>query len=128
MSFDNVKFTKEHEWVRSEKGGSVVTVGITDFAAGELGDIVYIEFPDIGREVKAMDPMGTIEAVKTVADLYAPVSGVVKETNTALNDDPAAVNQSPYEKGWFVKMELSNRVELDGLMNKSEYDKMVGKD
>ena len=128
MSFENVKFTKEHEWVRSEKGGSVVTVGITDFAAGELGDIVYIEFPEIGREVKAMDPMGTIEAVKTVADLYAPVSGVVKETNTALNDDPATVNQSPYEKGWFVKMELSNRVELDGLMNKSEYDKMVGKD
>jgi len=128
MSFENVKFTKEHEWVRSEKGGSVVTVGITDFAAGELGDIVYIEFPEIGREVKAMDPMGTIEAVKTVADLYAPVSGVVKETNTALNDDPATVNQSPYEKGWFVKMELSNRGELDGLMNKSEYDKMVGKD
>jgi glycine cleavage system H protein len=128
MTFDNVRFTKEHEWVRSEKSGSLVTVGITDFAAGELGDIVYIEFPEIGREVKAMDPMGTIEAVKTVADLYAPVSGVVKEANTALNDDPAAVNQSPYDKGWFVKMELSNRVELDGLMNKSEYDKMVGKD
>lgn len=128
MTFDNVRFTKEHEWVRSEKSGNLVTVGITDFAAGELGDVVYIEFPEIGREVKAMDPMGTIEAVKTVADLYAPVSGVVKEANTALNDDPAAVNQSPYDKGWFVKMELSNRVELDGLMNKSEYDKMVGKD
>jgi glycine cleavage system H protein len=128
MSFDNVRFTKEHEWVRFEKSGNLVAVGITDFAAGELGDIVYIEFPEIGREVKASDPMGTIEAVKTVADLYAPVSGVVKETNTALNDDPAAVNQSPYDKGWFVKLELTNRSELDGLMSKSEYDKMVGKD
>lgn len=128
MSFDNVRFTKEHEWVRVEKSGSLAAVGITDFAAGELGDIVYIEFPEIGREVKAMDPMGTIEAVKTVADLYAPVSGIVKEVNTALNDDPAAVNQSPYDKGWFVKLELTNRSELDGLMNKSDYDKMVGKD
>jgi glycine cleavage system H protein len=128
MSFDNVRFTKEHEWVRFEKSGNLAAVGITDFAAGELGDIVYIEFPEIGREVKASDPMGTIEAVKTVADLYAPVSGIVKEVNTALNDDPAAVNQSPYDKGWFVKLELTDRSELDGLMNKSDYDKMVGKD
>jgi glycine cleavage system H protein len=128
MSFENVRFTKEHEWVRLEKSGGLATVGITDFASGELGDIVYIEFPEVGREVKAMDPMGTIEAVKTVADLYAPVSGVVKEINTALNDDPALVNQSPFDKGWFVKIELSNRSEFDGLMEKNEYDKMVGKD
>ena len=128
MSFENVRFTKEHEWVRLEKSGGLATVGITDFASGELGDIVYIEFPEVGREVKAMDPMGTIEAVKTVADLYAPVSGVVKEINTALNDDPALVNQSPFDKGWFVKIELSNRSEFDGLMEKDEYDKMVGKD
>ena len=128
MSFENVRFTKEHEWVRLEKSGGLATVGITDFASGELGDIVYIVFPEVGREVKAMDPMGTIEAVKTVADLYAPVSGVVKEINTALNDDPALVNQSPFDKGWFVKIELSNRSEFDGLMEKNEYDKMVGKD
>jgi glycine cleavage system H protein len=127
MTFENVRFTKEHEWVRFEKGTSVVTVGITDFAAGELGDIVYIEFPEVGRGVKAMEPMGTIEAVKTVADLYAPVSGVVKEANAALNDDPALVNQSPFEKGWFVKIELADKTELDGLMEKSAYDKMVGK-
>lgn len=127
MDFANVCFTKEHEWVRTEKGADVVTVGITDFAASELGDIVYVEFPRVGQEVKAMDPMGTIEAVKTVADLYAPVSGVVEETNTALNDDPALVGQSPYDKGWFVKIVLSNRGELDGLMSKKEYDEMVGK-
>ena len=128
MSFENVRFTKEHEWVRLEKGGNLATVGITDFAAGELGDIVYIEFPEVGREVRAADAMGTIEAVKTVADLYSPVSGVVKEVNTALNDDPATVNQSPYDKGWFVKIELANRSEFDVLMKKDEYDKMVGKD
>jgi glycine cleavage system H protein len=127
MTFENMRFTKEHEWVQFEKGSSMVTVGITDFAAGELGDIVFIEFPDVGREVKAMEPMGTIEAVKTVADLYAPVSGTVKEINAALNDDPALVNQSPYERGWFVKMELSDKSELERLMEKKDYDKMVGK-
>jgi glycine cleavage system H protein len=128
MDFENMRFTKEHEWVRIEKGSDTVTVGITDFAAGELGDIVFVEFPRVGQQVKAMEPMGTIEAVKTVADLYAPVSGVVKETNTALNDDPALVGQSPYDKGWFVKMTLSNRGELDGLMKKGDYDGMVGKE
>jgi glycine cleavage system H protein len=128
MDFANMRFTKEHEWVRTEKGSDLVTVGITDFAAGELGDIVFVEFPGVGQEVKAMDPMGTIEAVKTVADLFAPVSGTIRETNTALNDDPALVAQSPYEKGWFVKIALSRREELDELMTKDEYDAMVGKD
>jgi glycine cleavage system H protein len=127
MTFENMRFTKEHEWVRLEKGSNSVTVGITDFAAGELGDIVFIEFPGVGKKVKAMEPMGTIEAVKTVADLFAPVSGTVQEVNTALNDDPALVNQSPYERGWFVKIELSDRSELDNLMEKQEYDKTVGK-
>ncbi len=126
--FENMRFTKEHEWVRFEKGSNVVTVGITDFAAGELGDIVFVEFPKTGQQVKAMEPMGTIEAVKTVADLYAPVSGVVKEVNTALNDAPATVNDSPFDKGWFVKIELGDRSELEKLMDKSAYDKMVGKD
>jgi glycine cleavage system H protein len=128
MDFANMRFTKEHEWVRTEKGSDLVTVGITDFAAGELGDIVFVEFPGVGQEVKAMDTMGTIEAVKTVADLFAPVSGTIRETNTALNDDPALVAQSPYEKGWFVKIALSRREELDELMTKDEYDAMVGKD
>lgn len=128
VSFENVRFTKEHEWVRFEQGSDIVTVGITDFASGELGDVVYVEFPRVGQEVKAAEPMGTIEAVKTVADLFAPVSGVVEEANTALNDEPSMVGESPFEKGWFVKIKLSNRGELDKLMKKSEYDKLVGKD
>jgi glycine cleavage system H protein len=128
MSFENVRFSKEHEWVQFEPGSDVVTIGITDFASGELGDIVFIEFPEEGQEVKAMEPMGTIEAVKTVADLFSPVTGVVKEVNAALNDDPGLVNHSPYGEGWFVKIELAERSELDGLMEKTEYDKMVGKD
>ena len=128
MSFENVRFSKEHEWIQIDVDSNVVTVGITDFASGELGDIVFIEFPEEGQEVKAMEPMGTIEAVKTVADLFSPVTGVIKEVNAALNDDPGLVNHSPYGEGWFVKIELTNRGELDGLMEKSAYDKMVGKE
>lgn len=127
MDFENIRFTKEHEWVRIEKGSDVVTVGITDFAAGELGDIVFVEFPGAGQEVKAMEPMGTIEAVKTVADLYAPVGGVVTEANKALNDNPALVSESPYGEGWFVKIKLADRGELDGLMSKADYDKLLGR-
>jgi glycine cleavage system H protein len=89
---------------------------------------VFIEFPEVGQNVKAMEPMGTIEAVKTVADLFSPVTGAIKEVNGTLNDDPGLVNHSPYGEGWFVKIELADRSELDGLMEKSEYDKMVGKD
>ena len=128
MDFDNMRFSKEHEWIQVEDGSNVTTIGITDYAAGELGDIVYIEFPDEGQEVKTGEPMGTIEAVKTVADLFAPVTGVVKEVNAALNDDPGIVNQSPYGEGWFVKIELADNKELDGLMEKAEYDRLVGKD
>lgn len=127
MDFASMRFTKEHEWVRIEKGSNVVTVGITDFAAGELGDIVYVELPRVGQKVKTMEPMGTIEAVKTVADLYAPVGGTVTETNTKLNDDPAVVGRSPFEQGWFVKIELADRGEPDALMSKEDYDKMVGR-
>ncbi|MEJ2720993.1 MAG: glycine cleavage system protein GcvH [bacterium] len=127
MDFDNMRFSKEHEWVHYEDGSDLVTVGITDYASGELGDIVYIEFPDEGQEVEAGEPMGTIEAVKTVADLFAPVSGVVREINATLNDDPGLVNQSPYGEGWFVKIELSDKSELEELVDKAEYDRMVGK-
>ena len=126
MDFDSMRFSKDHEWIQVDDN-NVATIGITDYAAGELGDIVYIEFPDEGREVKIDEPMGTIEAVKTVADLFAPVSGVVKEVNAAVNDDPGIVNQSPYGEGWFVKIEMSDKGELDGLMAKADYDRMVGK-
>ena len=97
MNFDNVRFTKEHEWVALEDGSDVVTVGITDFAAGELGDIVFVELPEVGTTVESMQTIGTIEAVKTVADLYAPVSGVVKELNGNLEENPEVVNKSPFE-------------------------------
>ena len=126
MDFDSMRFSKDHEWIQVDDN-NVATIGITDYAAGELGDIVYIEFPDEGREVKIDEPMGTIEAVKTVADLFAPVSGVVKEVNAAVNDDPGIVNQSPYGEGWFVKIEMSDKGELDRLMAKADYDRMVGK-
>jgi glycine cleavage system H protein len=128
MNLDELRFTKEHEWVAVDKGSNIATIGVTDFAQGELGDVVFVELPDVGAEVKAMEPMGTIEAVKTVADLYAPVSGVVKEVNGDLEDNPGVVNGSPYEKGWFVKIEMSDGSELEGLMSHAAYKEMIGAD
>lgn len=127
MNFDNMRFTKNHEWVAFENGSDVVTVGITDFAAGELGDIVFVELPEIGTTVESMQTIGTIEAVKTVADLYSPVSGVVKEVNGGLEENPDVVNKSPFEDGWFLKINLTNRAQLDDLMAKSDYDALVGR-
>lgn len=127
MSFDDVRFSKEHEWVRFDEGSDLVTIGITDFASGELGDIVFVELPETGKEVKAGEPMGTIEAVKAVADLFAPVAGVVIETNAALEDNPSLVNQSPYQDGWFVKVQLADRDEqLGGLMTHEAYQQLIG--
>jgi glycine cleavage system H protein len=128
MNADNLRFTKEHEWVAVEAGSNVATIGITDFAAGELGDVVFVELPDVGSKVKAMEPIGTIEAVKTVADLYAPVSGVVEEVNSALEDDPGIVNRSPFEDGWFMKVRMSDPSEAEGLMSRQAYDDMIGKE
>lgn len=126
MDFKNYRFTKEHEWVRAE-GGDEVTIGITDFAAGELGDIVYIEMPKVGAEVAAMKTMGTIEAVKTVADLFAPVGGVITAVNGALADKPDLVNSDPFGEGWFVKLKLKDRKEFDALMDRAAYQTMIGK-
>jgi len=106
MDFKNVRFTKDHEWVRAD-GGEDVSIGITDFAAGELGDIVYVELPKVGAEVAAHQSMGTIEAVKTVADLFAPVSGVVSAINPALEQHPDLVNQDPFGEGWIVRVKAS---------------------
>ena len=127
MNFDNMRFTKNHEWVAFENGSDVVTVGITDFAAGELGDIVFVELPEIGTTVESMQAIGTIEAVKTVADLYSPVSGVVKEVNGSLEENPDVVNKSPFKDGWFLKIDLEDRAQLDDLMAKSDYDALVGR-
>jgi glycine cleavage system H protein len=126
MDFKNVRFTKDHEWVRLD-GGDEVTIGITDFASGELGDIVYVELPKVGARVSATQSMGTIEAVKTVADLFAPVSGVVTAVNGALEQGPDLVNKDPFGDGWFVRMKISGRAEFDGLMDHAAYREMTGK-
>jgi len=126
MDFKNFRFTKEHEWVRAGDGDEVA-IGITDFAAGELGDIVYIEMPKVGAEVAAGKTMGTIEAVKTVADLFAPVGGVVTAVNGALGDKPDLVNSDPFGEGWFVKLKLKDRKEFDALMDRAAYQTMIGK-
>ncbi|NIO00917.1 MAG: glycine cleavage system protein GcvH [Candidatus Latescibacteria bacterium] len=128
MDVDKMRFSKEHEWVAAEGSDKMATVGITEYAAGELGDIVYIELPEEGTEVKFMEPMGTIEAVKTVADLYAPISGAVKEVNKKLEDEPELTNQSPYGEGWFIKVEMSDPSELEKLMSHEEYQEMIGKE
>lgn len=125
MDPKNLKFTKEHEWVRVD--GDEATIGITDFAAGELGDIVFVELPKVGAVVTAMQSMGTIEAVKTVADLYAPVSGNVTAINGALEQGPDLVNKDPFGDGWFVRVKMSNRKELDSLMDHAAYQTMIGK-
>ncbi len=125
MTFpETLSYTKEHEWVRVE--GTIGFVGITDHAQGELGDIVYVDIPDAGASVKQGDVFGTIEAVKTVADLYAPVSGTILEFNAAINDAPESVNNDPYGAGWIIKMELSNPSEVSALMDVASYKALVG--
>lgn len=126
MDFKNVHFTREHEWVRLD-GGDEVTIGITDFASGELGDIVYVELPKVGDTVSASQSMGTIEAVKTVADLFAPVSGVVTAINDALEQGPDLVNKDPFGDGWFVRVKMGDRKEFDALMDRAAYQEMIGK-
>jgi glycine cleavage system H protein len=119
-----LKYTKEHEWVKVD--GNIVVVGITDYAQGELGDIVFVELPSVGIEVKAMEPFGTIEAVKAVSDLFSPVSGKVAEINPALEDDPMVINRDPYGEGWMIKVEIGDPAELDGLLNGEAYEKLIG--
>ena len=119
------RFTKEHEWVLVEEDG-VAVIGISDYAAGELGDIVYIELPEVGSKVRQMDPIGTIEAVKTVADIYSPVSGEVIEVNEEVAEHPELVNSSPYEDGWLVKIKLEDEGELDVLFDYNEYQDYLG--
>ena len=119
----SLKYTKEHEWVRED--GGIVTVGITDHAQGELGDIIFVEFPEIGQRIERDEPCGTIEAVKTVADLFAPISGTVTEINETLDDSPESVNQDPYGDGWMVKVSVLEGGELDNLMYADQYQEMI---
>ena len=128
MDLNNMYFTKEHEWVRPDPDGDSgdVVVGITEYAAGELGDIIFIELPEKGAEFKSEETIGTIEAVKTVADLFAPVSGTVCEINTRLEDQPELINTSPYEDGWLMKITPADPGELEKLMNHGAYQQMIG--
>jgi glycine cleavage system H protein len=116
-------YTEEHEWVLVED--NMATIGITDYAQGELGDIVFVELPHIGDEVKQMDPFGTIEAVKAVSDLFSPVSGKVVGVNDLLSDQPELINQSPYDEGWMIKVELSNKSELKSLLSAETYKQQI---
>lgn len=125
MNFpENLRYTKDHEWVRLE--GDTAIVGITDFAQHELGDIVYVEIETVGQELNAGDVFGTVEAVKTVSDLYLPVSGTITEINPNLNSSPELVNTDPYGEGWMVKMKLANVADADGLMDAAGYQSLVG--
>lgn len=120
----DLKYTKEHEWLKIN--GNVATVGITDFAQGELGDIVYVEIETEGETLAAEEVFGTVEAVKTVSDLFMPVSGEVLEFNQGLEADPEAVNRDPYGAGWMIKIQLSDPSEVDALLSAADYAALIG--
>lgn len=125
MNFpDNLKYTKDHEWVRVE--GNTAVIGITDFAQGELGDIVYVEIETVGESLNHEEVFGTVEAVKTVSDLFMPVSGKITEKNSAIDANPDLVNRDPYGEGWMIKVEMSNAGEVAGLMDAAAYKALIG--
>ena len=121
---ENLKYTKDHEWVRIE--GSIAVVGVTDFAQSELGDIVFVEIETEGEDLEREAVFGTIEAVKTVSDLYMPISGKVLEVNADLEDQPDLVNKDPYGGGWMVKVEIANEEEIEQLLSDSQYKSLIG--
>lgn len=122
----DLRYSEEHEWVKVE--GEKVRIGITDFAQSELGDIVFVELPEVGDEIKADEPFGSVESVKTVSELYAPISGKVVEINEDLDDSPEFVNESPYEKAWMVVIEPSNAADVENLMTAEQYAEMTKED
>ena len=117
---ENFLFTDDHEWV--DINGDIATIGITDFAQGELGDIVFLEFPDLNTEFNKGESIGTIEAVKTVADIYMPLSGKIVALNDELNDNPSMVNNNPFKDGWMIKVQIMHLDEVSELMNKEKYN------
>lgn len=119
----NLKYTKDHEWIRVE--GAFAFIGVTDFAQGELGDIVYLEIETVGEKLAKEEVFGTIEAVKTVSDLFMPVSGEILEMNEALNDAAELVNSDPYEKGWLIKIKIADVSELAELLSADQYKEMI---
>ena len=124
MNFpENLRYTKDHEWIKIN--GEEATIGITDFAQRELGDIVYVEIETVGKELRGGEIFGTVEAVKTVSDLYLPLSGTVTKVNPNLNTNPESVNNDPYGEGWMIKMKVANTSDLDQLLTAEAYEKLV---
>ena len=121
---DDFLYTKDHEWIALDE--DTATVGITDYAQSELGDIVFIELPEIGTEVRQTEPFGTIEAVKAVSDLYAPLSGEIIEVNTSLEDEPEQINSDPYGNGWMIKIKVRDESELESLLSAGQYKDLIG--
>ena len=121
---ENLKYSKDHEWVSVE--GNIATVGITDFAQSELGDIVYVEVDTLDETLNKDEVFGTVEAVKTVSDLFLPMSGKIVEFNQSLSDAPESINESPYEQGWIIKVEVSNPDEINELLNSDDYSALIG--
>jgi glycine cleavage system H protein len=119
-------YTEEHEYLKKTDEPGVFQIGITDYAQGELGDVVYVELPSVGNKFSRMDVFGTVEAVKAVSDLYSPVTGEVVAVNESLSDDPAQVNSDPYGAGWMLKIRLTEESELDALLGAEEYSKIIG--
>ena len=124
MTPEDLKYSEEHEWVRMESDGSAV-VGITDFAAESLGDVVFVELPEVGSELVQFEKMGEIESVKAVSDLYSPVSGTITERNDSVIDSPELVNDSPFEDGWMLRVNITDSAQLDNLMSHTEYQAML---
>ncbi|MCU0411379.1 MAG: glycine cleavage system protein GcvH [Bacteroidetes bacterium] len=122
---ENLKYTKDHEWIRVE--GGFGWVGITEFAQGELGDIVFVELPAVGTKVEQGKTFGTIEAVKAVSELYAPITGEIVEVNKAVQDQPESVNKDPYNNGWMVKIAIANPAEVSALLDAPAYKSLIGK-
>jgi len=123
---EELKYTEEHEWVMVED--DVVTIGITDFAQDQLGDVVFVELPEVGETLESGKPLGVVESVKAVSDVYAPLSGEVVEVNDDLPDEPEMLNSSPYEDGWMVKIKLSDSGELDDLLDAAAYQEFIEQD
>ena len=121
---EELYYSREHEWLRPLDGGEAL-VGITDYAQSQLGDIVYVDVPSVGQVVQAGQPFGSVEAVKTVSDLYMPVTGTILEKNPALDSSPEKINQSPYEEGWIVRIQIQNPVELGALLRTEAYQALI---
>lgn len=120
-----LRYTDEHEWIRT--AGNIATIGITDFAQSELGDIVFVELPEVGAEFTAGDVFGTVESVKTVSELYLPVSGKIVKINTELEDSPGNINESPYQTGWMIELEMKNAEDVNALLSADGYQAAIGK-